>query len=327
MLNLNTGIDLDEVMSSQLVHQELRCPGVAVSNALGELHGVVQDSLPNLLGQIHSRRNLDDLLVSPLDRAVTLKEVNNVPLSIREDLHLDVPRTIQEPLDEYRSVAKSQVGLARGTRERVPELALLSNHTHAASTASHRRLDDNGEPILLDECRALFVRTNRTRGARDDRDADRDGDLSRIGLVSERINDFGGRPHECETGLLDFAGEHCVLGEEAVAGVDHVDAMFEGNGDDVVLCEIGSDRRKSEKDAIGREPGQGSGPEGDRVQIQATYTAICDKDFRQRTMVTRGFASERLDRVDRRPRRAGCPRGELTSEARRVKRRRHRARR
>src|SRR5258706_3381927 len=151
-------------MPSHVVNQKLGSPGVAVSNALGEPDGVFQDSLPELLGQMRGRGDLDDLLMSPLDRAVTLKKVNDVSLSISENLHLNVPRTVQKSLDEYCPVTKRRLGFARGTRERVLELALLSNHTHTASAASHRRLDNNGKPILLDECCAILERTNWTGG-------------------------------------------------------------------------------------------------------------------------------------------------------------------
>ena len=250
MLDLNTGIDLDEVMPSHLVNQKLGSSGVAVSNTLGKFDGVFQDSLPKLLSQMHGRGDFDDFLMSPLDRAITLKEVNDVPLSISENLHLNVPRTVQEPLDEYRPVTECRLGFAHGARERVLELALLSNHAHAASTASHRRLDDNGKPILLDERCALFERTNWTGGAGDDRDTYLDSNLSRLCLISKCINDLWGRSDESETGLLDFAGKHCVLREEAIAGVDHIDAMFEGDSNDVVLCEIGCNGRKALTDLV-----------------------------------------------------------------------------
>lgn len=56
------------------------------------------------------------------------------------------------------------------------------------------------------------------------------------------------------------------------------------------------ERRFSRRRTLSAErTGPGSGPEGDRVGIQATYTTVGDKNLRQRAMVTRRFASERLD--------------------------------
>ena len=78
MLNLNTRVDLDEVVAAHLVDKELGRAGVPVAHALRELDRVSEDRLADLLGEVHRGRDLDDLLVAALHRAVTLKKVDCV---------------------------------------------------------------------------------------------------------------------------------------------------------------------------------------------------------------------------------------------------------
>jgi hypothetical protein len=66
VLDLNTGVDLDEVVAAHLVDQELGRTGIPIVHALRELDRVVQDRLADLLGKMECRRDLDDLLVPAL---------------------------------------------------------------------------------------------------------------------------------------------------------------------------------------------------------------------------------------------------------------------
>ena len=53
-----------------------------------------------------SRRDFDDLLVPPLDRAIALEEMDGVALGVGEDLHLDAPRAAYGLLNERSRVAE-----------------------------------------------------------------------------------------------------------------------------------------------------------------------------------------------------------------------------
>ena len=67
MLDLNTGVDLDEVVPSHLVDQELSGTCVPVSDTLRELDRVSQNGLTDLLREVSGRGDLDDLLMTTLD--------------------------------------------------------------------------------------------------------------------------------------------------------------------------------------------------------------------------------------------------------------------
>ena len=94
VLDLNTGVDLDEVMPAHLVDQELSGTRIPVPDALRELDSIGEDRPPNLLGKVRGWCNLDDLLVTTLNGTVTLKQVDGVADSVSEDLDLNVARAL-----------------------------------------------------------------------------------------------------------------------------------------------------------------------------------------------------------------------------------------
>ena len=57
-------------------------------------------------------RNPTHLLVATLDGAVALKHVHDVSLVVGQDLHLDVARALNEPLNEDSAVAERSQSLA-----------------------------------------------------------------------------------------------------------------------------------------------------------------------------------------------------------------------
>ena len=68
--------------------------------------------------EVRRRRDLDDLLVPALHRAVALEEVDHVARAVGEDLHLDVPRVDDGLLDEHGRVAEGALGLAHAGLDR-----------------------------------------------------------------------------------------------------------------------------------------------------------------------------------------------------------------
>ncbi len=111
MLDLDTGVDLNEVVPAHLVDQELSSTSIPIPNALRELDSIGEDGPPNLLWEMSCRGDLYDLLVPPLDGAVTLEQVNSVAKSIREDLDLNMAWAFKETLNEDRAVAEGGLGL------------------------------------------------------------------------------------------------------------------------------------------------------------------------------------------------------------------------
>ena len=74
--------------------------------------------------------------MAPLDRALALEEVDDVAVGVGEDLHFDVARPLDEPLDVQRAVAERRGGLAPRGLHRVGDLVARA---HRAACPCRRR--------------------------------------------------------------------------------------------------------------------------------------------------------------------------------------------
>ena len=94
-----------------LVNQELCSSGVPVLDALSEPDGVGKDSITSLNWEVLGGGNLNDLLVTTLDTAVTLVEMDDVALVVTEKLDFNVLGLVEEALDEDGYVTEGRLGL------------------------------------------------------------------------------------------------------------------------------------------------------------------------------------------------------------------------
>ena len=91
---------------------------------------------------------LDDLLVSTLQRALALAEMNHVAVLVGKDLHLDVAWGVDEVLEEQRVVAERRSGLSSCTLQRRREFVGVLDAVHALATAAGAGLDQDRESDL-----------------------------------------------------------------------------------------------------------------------------------------------------------------------------------
>src|SRR5712691_1361185 len=87
VLDLEAGVDLEEVETAVGVEQELDGAGVGVAGGLREGDRGLTHRGALLGAEVRSRRLLDDFLVSALNRAVALAEPEDPALMVTEDLH------------------------------------------------------------------------------------------------------------------------------------------------------------------------------------------------------------------------------------------------
>ena len=134
MLDLDAAVQLEEVEVVAVEH-ELRRASAAVADRPGESEG----GLGHAAAQVRTedRRFLQHFLVATLDRALALAERENRPVAVREQLDLDVPRTLDVALAEDAVVAERGLGLAPGGVERLVQLG--RPHGRRASRVRLRR--------------------------------------------------------------------------------------------------------------------------------------------------------------------------------------------
>ncbi len=244
VLDLDARVHLDEDVLPGArpvgVEQELDRAGVDVADAPGErdrvgVHGVADRGI-----QVRRGRDLHDLLVPALHRAVALEQVHGLPRGVGEDLHLDVPGPEHRLLEEHGRVAERAVRLAHRGPERVLEVlrALDAPHAAAAAARDGLREDREADPLRLLE-QQLHV--GRRRRRREDRHAGRGRVLLGRDLVAGHLEHPGGGADEDDAVVGGRAREVGVLGEEPIARVDGVGAALERHADDLVDIEVRPD--------------------------------------------------------------------------------------
>ena len=86
----------------------------------------------------HPRRwaLLDDLLMTALQRTLTLAQVHQIPVMIARDLDLDVPRLFDHFLDVYLAVLKRALRFTGCVSNSGFQLALGIHSPHALAAAA-----------------------------------------------------------------------------------------------------------------------------------------------------------------------------------------------
>ncbi len=194
---------------------------------------------------------LDDLLVTALDRAVALAEMDPVALAIDRDLDLDVAVVLEPRLEIQGVVAEGGLRLGPTDPQRGLELTSRADHPHPLPAPAGRRLDEDriADPLRLGE-RMEVVAQHAVR-ARDRRQPIAAQERPRPGLAREAVEDLRRRPDEHEPVGPDGLGEVLVLGQEAVARVDRLAARHERRADDRRRREVGPPRvRRSDADRL-----------------------------------------------------------------------------
>mmetsp|Transcript_13549 Transcript_13549/g.42648 ORF Transcript_13549/g.42648 Transcript_13549/m.42648 type:complete len:303 (-) Transcript_13549:34-942(-) len=246
MLHLQASVHLDEVVLTRGgVKKELDRASILVAGGLGEADCVSQNCLADGLVQRDGRRDLDNLLVTSLHRAVTLKEVHNVALGVGKDLHLNVAGLGHVLLHKEVAVAKGSKRLRVCSGEARFQVVFGVDDAHASSSAAvggleHERVGE--ERLRFHEIANLLHRRQRCLGAGEQ------GDISLLGkrasgdLVTHQGNRLGARTDKGNASVSDRLGKLGRFGQKAVAGVNGVTPIFLGNANDVRNVQIDSKR-------------------------------------------------------------------------------------
>ena len=293
MLDLEPRVHFDEIEFA-LGRDELDRAGTAIiDNARRRDRGFLQFGALRI-AEAGRGRFLDQLLVSALDRAIALEEMDDIAVAIREDLHLDMPRIDQIFLDQQAIVAEGCLRLAPRPRQGFGQCGLVLNDAHAFAAAAGRGFDQHriadGARLFRQPCIALLF----AMIAGDQRHAGLRHQRFRLGFRAHGADRGGGRADEDDAGRLASGSEIRVLGEEAVTGMDRLRAALLCGVDDPRDVEIALARRGwADQDRfIGRRDMQrmsiGLGINRDRADTEALcrahhaagdLAAIGDQDF------------------------------------------------
>ena len=137
VLDLDACVHLEEEVLAVSCQEPLDGSRGAVRHGSCGIDGQRADARSKLGVDGRGRRLLDELLMSTLDRAVALAEMDDVAVAVGEDLHLDVPRVVQVALDVHGGVREVRLALTLGGLQRA--FRLVGRARDAQSPSRRRR--------------------------------------------------------------------------------------------------------------------------------------------------------------------------------------------
>src|SRR3954469_668059 len=158
--------------------------------------------------------------MAALDRAVALAEMDDIAVSIREHLHLHVPRVLEVALHVDRSIREVGLTLALGGLERARRLSRAAHDLQAFSAPTRRRLDRDRPAELVAQPADLLGALDRLSHAGNDRHARRAHALARLDFRAPRLDRSRRRADPDDPRIEACLRERRVLRQEAVARVE-----------------------------------------------------------------------------------------------------------
>src|SRR5207245_11115946 len=114
-----------------------------------------------------ARRLLDDLLVTALDRAFALAEMDDVAVRIAEQLDLDMARLFDIFFEKDPIVAKARLGLVLRAAEPLAQFGIVMRDAHALASATGLGLDHLGIADLTSDRKRVLGRYGLVESAMD----------------------------------------------------------------------------------------------------------------------------------------------------------------
>mmetsp|Transcript_38226 Transcript_38226/g.74046 ORF Transcript_38226/g.74046 Transcript_38226/m.74046 type:complete len:354 (+) Transcript_38226:2589-3650(+) len=238
VLDLETSIHFDEVVMSLLVHKELTGSGILILGSLREANSIATDGFSHFVCDQRSRCHLDDFLVTSLDGTVTLEQVDNVPVFVTDDLHLNVPWVLNELLEEHTTVPKSRSRLRGSSDETFRQLILVPAQTHSTTSSAERGLSHDRVTDFIGELQSFFHIANNPIASRNDRNVGFVSEISSGGLATHLIDDLARWADENDTRLLTSCCEVSTLRQKPVSRVNSVDLVIKSNLNELVDVQV-----------------------------------------------------------------------------------------
>ena len=241
VLDLHAGVHFHEIHLA-LGQQELHGAGVLVAHRLRRAYCQVADIGALLRGQLRAWGNLDELLVAPLDRTVTLEQVHHIAVAVGEDLRLDMFGVDDAFFQEHIGAAEGLGCLGNHPWPGLLQLGLRVAAADAAPAAAggglehHRITDAGGFGQCLRQIGQIAL------GTRGDRHAGGDHAAPRLGLVSHAADHLGARADKADAALGADACQLGVLREKAVTRMQRIAAGFHRQIDQLARVQIAGQR-------------------------------------------------------------------------------------
>jgi hypothetical protein len=171
--------------------------------------------------------------MAALHGAIALAQMNDVALTIGQDLEFDMPRPLQEFLHVDLVVAEGRERLGLGDIDGIEQRGFGVHDAHAASAATAGGLDDHGVADIAGDAQIfLCFRPQRPIGAGHARHTMALHDTYRGDLVAHHADGLGFGSDKNETAVFDALRKIGILGQESIARMDRTGVGHLGRADD-----------------------------------------------------------------------------------------------
>ena len=179
-----------------------------------------------------------------LGAAITLSQVDSVPVLIEQHLDLDMASSLQITLEHEPIIGESALRLATCRDQRVHDLRRGGDAVDALAATTARRLDEQriADPLRL--CRKDGVVLLVAVVARHDRNPEARRATPRRGLVRHGGHGASRRSHPGQPRVLRGFREGGVLGEEPIAGMYGIGSGRQRSCDEGRAVEVRADRKR-----------------------------------------------------------------------------------
>lgn len=137
VLDLETRVGLDEVEGVRVVRvdEELEGPEAEIPGRRSHRDRGLDQQVTRARGEPRAGRDLDQLLVAALDRALPVPQVGHLAGAVPDDLDLDVLGAGQQLLDVDVAVAEGALGLGAAALVGPGEVRRVVHGAHAAAAS------------------------------------------------------------------------------------------------------------------------------------------------------------------------------------------------
>ena len=146
MLDLQAGVHFHEPEAvfaqwSGAIDDELDRSRPGIADGPCRIGGGLAHGRAHACRHIGGRGLLDDLLVSPLQGAVALEQMDDVAVPVAEHLNLDVARLGNVPFNEAHRITEAGLSFSLRAFERGPEIRRFPDQPHALAATARAGLD------------------------------------------------------------------------------------------------------------------------------------------------------------------------------------------
>ena len=250
MLDLQAGVNLEEIEIEVGVDEKLDGAGVDVAARAGKAHGGIAHFFAELGSDDGGRGLFDHFLVAALHRTFAFAEGDDAAVGVGKDLDFDVARLFKIFFQIEAGVAEGVEGFGGSIAPSGGEVGIAGDHPHAFSTAAGNGFEENRVAHRLRESLGFFRFFDGVVGAGDGGNVAAASELAAGGFRAERFHGFGGGADENDAGLFASARERGIFGEKTIAGVDGVAVGAAGDVDYFIDAQIAFAGRRG-ADGIG----------------------------------------------------------------------------